>query len=279
MAGMKTNELTVDGCKLAWWMRGKGPAVLFIQGCGVQGHAWLPQIDALAENYTCIWFDNRGMGLSQPVGTTLTVDRMAQDAKSILQASGHDKAHVVGHSLGGLIAQRLALNNPASVMSLALLCTFSGGKYTAPLTMRMIWLGLRTVMGTQHMRRMGFLRLVTAPGSIEEPNALADRLGKLFGHDLAEQPTIVKAQLAAMRAEDVTSRLGDLVKQSVLVVSATHDPIAPPSCAKILCNAMPHARYVEVADASHALPITHADQINLLLKQHLSALSPFAPQK
>ncbi len=273
MVTANPNELNVEGCKLTWWERGEGPAVLFIQGCGVQGSAWLPQIEALAEKYTCIWFDNRGIGLSQPIGAKLTVERMAQDALCILRASGHAKAHLVGHSLGGLVAQRFAIDSPATVMSLALLCTFSAGKYTAPLTMRMITLGLRTVIGTKRLRRMGFLKLVTPPGAMKHPEALAERLGKLFGHDLADQPPVVKAQLLAMRTEDVTESLKGLGQLPTLVVNAKHDPIAPPNCGRIICNAMPHARYVEVADASHALPITHADQTNRLLEQHLAALS------
>jgi pimeloyl-ACP methyl ester carboxylesterase len=269
---MESNQLLVEGCQVAWWMRGQGPAVLFIQGCGVQGNAWLPQIDALAEKYTCIWFDNRGMGLSQPLGAKLTVGRMAQDTRAILQASGHVRAHIVGHSLGGLVAQRFAIDSPVSVMSLALLCTFSAGKRTAPMTMRMIRLGLGTVIGTKRMRRMGFLKLVTAPGRIDHPDALAERMGNLFGHDLADQPPVVKLQLSAMRAEDVTAWLRDLGELPTLVVNAKHDPIAPPSCGRIICNELPHARYVEVAEASHALPITHADQINRLLEQHLGAV-------
>ena len=262
------NELTVDGCKITWWMRGQGPAVLFIQGCGVQGSGWLPQIEALSEKYTCIWFDNRGVGYSQPIGAKLSVYRMAQDTRAILRASGHTRAHIVGHSLGGLVAQRFAIDNPSSVMSLALLCTFSSGRHAAPMTMRMIMLGLGTVIGTKRMRRMAFLRLVTTPSSISNPDALAEQLGKLFGHDLADQPPIVKAQLAAMRAEDVTMHLKNLGELPTLIVNAQHDPLAPPSCGRIISKAMPHARYVEVADASHALPITHADRINDLLEEN-----------
>ncbi len=262
------NELTIDGCKLAWWTRGQGPAILFIQGCGVQGSGWLPQVEALSKKYTCIWFDNRGMGNSQPLDVKLTVHRMAQDALAILQASGHTQAHIVGHSLGGLIAQRLAIIHPSSVKSLALLCTFSAGKQAAPMTMRMIMLGLGTVIGTKRMRRMAFLRMVTQPGMKTNQDELAEQLGKLFGHDLAEQPPIVKAQLAAMRAEDVTLQLRDLGDLPTLIVNARHDPIAPPSCGKAIATALPHARYVEVAYASHALPITHADWVNELLENH-----------
>ncbi|MDX1930635.1 MAG: alpha/beta hydrolase [Pirellulaceae bacterium] len=265
---MELNQLNVDGCKLTWWMRGHGPAVLFIQGCGVQGSGWLPQIETLAEKYTCIWYDNRGMGLSQPLGAALSVDRMAQDTKAILQASGHARAHVVGHSLGGLVAQRFAIDNRSSTMSLALLCTFADGRQAAPLTMRMMMLGLGTVLGTKRMRRLAFLRLVTTPGAVTNPDALAARLGELFGHDLAEQPPVVKSQLAAMRATDVTEQLKTLRDLPTLIVNARHDPIAPPQCGLNILKVMPHASYVEFADASHALPVTHADQVNQMLDEH-----------
>jgi pimeloyl-ACP methyl ester carboxylesterase len=98
------------GCRLAYSVEGAGPAVLFIQGVGVQGRAWRPQTTELADAYTCIWFDNRGMGRSQPVGAGITVARMADDARAILDAERVGAAHVAGHSLGGPVALRLALD-------------------------------------------------------------------------------------------------------------------------------------------------------------------------
>ena len=65
---------TNDGCALAYWTRGIGPAILFIQGVGVQGAGWQPQIDQLSSQFTCIWFDNRGLGLSQNVDKPFTVE-------------------------------------------------------------------------------------------------------------------------------------------------------------------------------------------------------------
>ena len=258
-----------DGCKIAYWTRGRGPAILLIQGVGVQGAGWHPQIDALASQFTCIWFDNRGLGLSKPVDKQFSVEQMASDAHAVLLDSGYRQAHIVGHSLGGLVAVQLALDHRASVESLSLLCTFSGGKYVAPLTARMIWLGMRTQIGTRRMRRLGFLRLVSPPGPISDPDAMADRVGKLFGHDLADQPSIVRRQLRAMKSCDITSRLKELAGLPTTVVSATHDPIAPPSSGRVLSNGIPNARYVEFKDASHGLPITHALEINQLLIESL----------
>ena len=116
------------GCALSYAVRGEGPPVLLIQGVGVHGSAWRPQVEALSARYRCLSFDNRGLGRSQPRGAALSVEQMAEDAQALMDAQGWDSAHVVGHSLGGLIAQHLALSARARVRSLSLLCTFSRGR-------------------------------------------------------------------------------------------------------------------------------------------------------
>lgn len=148
------------GSRLAYEVQGQGPPVLLIQGVGVHGNGWRPQVEALSDRYTCLTFDNRGMGESQPAGATVTVEQMADDAMALLDAAGWESAHVIGHSLGGLVALELALAARRRVRSLALLCTFASGRDAAPPTARMIWIGLRTRVGTRRMRRRAFLQLV-----------------------------------------------------------------------------------------------------------------------
>ena len=138
----------------------------------------------------------------------------------------------------------------------------------APLTARMIWLGMRSQLGTRSMRRRGFMRLVLPPGPIKNINDTAKRLAVLFGHDLGDQPKIVGVQLRAMRSSDLTPRLGELVELPTLVVSALHDPIAPPATGKAIRDSIRGSNYIEVADASHGLPITHATRVNRLLNDH-----------
>ncbi|MCE9560882.1 MAG: alpha/beta hydrolase [Planctomycetes bacterium] len=270
---MTNIEQTVEhnGCRLVYDMCGDGPAVLFIQGVGVHGPGWKPQLDALANRYRCLSFDNRGMGRSQPVPATLTVEQMADDTRAILDAEALTSVHVVGHSLGGLVALCLALGSRDRVRSLSLLCTFADGRAAAPLTGRMCWLGMRTRVGTRRMRRRSFVRLVMAPTAKFDPDVLAEQLGPLFGHDLADQPPIVGKQLKAMRGYSAVSQLGELAKVPTLVVNAVHDPISPPRVSKAIADGIPGARYVEFADASHGLPISHADQVNGLLLEHFTA--------
>ncbi|MBA4191872.1 MAG: alpha/beta hydrolase [Planctomycetaceae bacterium] len=256
------------GCRLSYSVAGNGSPVLFIQGVGVQGAGWKPQTAELVAAHTCLWFDNRGMSRSQPVGAEITVSQMAEDARAVLDAESIPAAHVVGHSLGGLVALRLALDAPERVRSLSLLCTFTGSRTAAPLTLRMMWLGLRARVGTRSMRRRGFLRLVLAPGA----TANADALAELFGHDLADQPPVVAAQLRALRACDLSDQLAQLASLPTLVVNAAHDPIAPPRAGRALRDGLKGARYVEIPDASHGLPITHAARVNGLLREHFTAV-------
>ena len=258
-----------EGCYLHYTVRGNGPPVLFIQGVGVQGDGWLPQIDELSADFTCISFDNRGVGRSQPVEATITVDRLANDAAAILDAEKVRSARIVGHSLGGVVALQMALSHRERVKSLALLCTFSGGKMAAPMTNRMFWLGLGTRNGTHGMRRRAFLKLVMPPGEITNADEMAERLSALFGHDIASQPPIAKQQLAALRLTDLSPYVSELGGLPTLVLTGAHDPTAPPSAGSALAAAIPGARYIEGPDASHALPITHADLTNRLLRDHL----------
>jgi pimeloyl-ACP methyl ester carboxylesterase len=266
------HTLEHEGCSLSYVVRGDGIPIVFIQGVGVQGDGWLPQVDVLRGQARCLTFDNRGLGRSQPVGAAMSVARMADDALALMRAVGWESAHLVGHSLGGPVALEIALSARERVRSLSLLCTFARGRDAAR-SRRMMWLGARSRIGTRRMRRRAFLEIVMPPGDVgaEDAEAVAERLGALFGHDLADQPPIVSRQLAAMRAYDATSRLHVLGGIPTLVVSAAHDPIAPPALGRALAAALPGANYTELADASHGVTIHRPEQVNELLRNHLLA--------
>ncbi len=267
----------VDGCRLAYTVRGDGPPVLLIQGVGLHGDGWRPQVDALAERYRLLTFDNRGVGRSQPAGE-ISVERMARDALALMDAQGWDSAHVAGHSLGGPVALEMALRAPERVRSLALLCTFARGGDAAR-SLRMMWIGLRTQVGTRRMRRHAFLEIILPPELLAgaDRDALAAELVPLFGHDLGDSEPVTRRQLAAMRAYDAAPRLGQLAGIPTLVVSAEHDPIAPPALGRALAAGIPGARHVEIARASHGVPIHDAARINDLLAEHLAAAEGARP--
>lgn len=101
-------------CLLAIKRRGQGEAVLFIQGTGLHGDGWRSQTGVLSSSFDCVGFDNRGVGASQPIGdAAITVEQLAEDALAVLDHLGLERAHVVGHSLGGCVALQLTLTAPA----------------------------------------------------------------------------------------------------------------------------------------------------------------------
>jgi pimeloyl-ACP methyl ester carboxylesterase len=136
----------------------------------------------------------------------------------------------------------------------------------------MLWLGLRTQLGTRRQRRHAFLELVMPPAELAgaDRDMLAAELAQLFGHDLGVPPPVQSAQLRAMRAYDASRRLGELEGLPALVVNATHDPIAPPAVGRALADGIPGARYIEIPHASHGLPIQCAAEVNTLLETHFA---------
>lgn len=266
--------IETSGARLSYVRAGEGPAVLFVQGVGVVGEGWKPQVDAFKGDFTCFSFDNRGIGASTILGPhALSVEAMAEDALAILDGERIDRFHLVGHSLGGAIAQEIALRAAERVRSLSLLCTFARGKQGARFTWEILVAGLRMKIGTRKMRRRAFLELILPEKHLAEHpdvDAYAIELAPLFGHDLADSPPIAMKQLSALGRYDAMDRLSAL-SMPTLVVSAAHDRIALPAFGKELAAAIPGAKYVEIEDAGHGLPIHRSEAMNALLREHFQS--------
>jgi pimeloyl-ACP methyl ester carboxylesterase len=267
---MKEATLEHKGCRLHYAIAGQGEPVVLIQGAGVAGTGWLPQVETLSSEYTFLIFDNRGMGRSLPVGCPLTIEQMAEDTLALMDAAGWSSAHVVGHSLGGMVAQQIALTQHTRVRSLTLMCTFSHGADASKLSLFVVWTGMRTRIGTLRQRRRAFLQMCMPADYLRsiDPNALAERLAPIYGYDLGKQPPIALQQLAAARKYDSTPRLRELAGIPTLVITAAEDRIARPEYGRVIAEAIPGARYVEVPEAAHGLPLQKPEVVNRLLREH-----------
>lgn len=248
---------------------GQGPPVLLIQGVGAIGETWRPQLTGLQQQFQMVAFDNPGIGTSPPL-ESLSIQGMADAARQLMDDLGWDRAHVVGHSMGGVIAQQLALDAPERVMSLGLLCTFVRGRDGAVPSLPMMWLGLRTRVGTPAMRRRAFVEMVVARSQLAsiDRDAFAAKLEPLFGRDLADSPAVLMDQVRALGDSDLSDRLGELSDIETLVLSGAEDLVAPPEQGRALAEAIPGATYVELDEAGHALPIRRAAAVNAVLREH-----------
>jgi aminoacrylate hydrolase len=252
------------GVNLHYEVSGQGPPVLLIQGVGVVGEGWRRQVEALKQRFQTLTFDNRGIGKSTPCTGRISIEAMAEDSRALMDAVGWESAHVVGHSMGGVIAQQVALDCPRRVRSLSLLCTFARGKDAARLTPWVLWMSLRTRVGTRRMRRRAFLEMICPPSALKsaDTDALAARFAGLIGRDLADQPPILMKQLMAMARHNAYERLSELRGIPTLVVSAEHDRIALPRYGQMLADALSSVRFELFRDASHGVIIHAPNRIN-----------------
>lgn len=270
-------HLEHNGANLYYELHGTaGEPVLFIQGIGVTGRGWKPQLEGLTPHHRALVFDNRGIGQSTGAVGRLSIEAMAEDAKALMDAVGWAQCHVVGHSMGGVIAQRLAIAHRQAVRSLTLLCTVANGAEATRMTGQILLLGIRTRLGTRAMRRRAFLDMIYPRAYLDNLDAagvvrLAQALGSLFGRDLADSPPILMQQMQALRRHSCVTDLAALQDLPTLVVSATHDPIAPPRFGRKLSGCIAGARFEEITDASHAVPVQQAERINGMIAGFIAA--------
>ena len=245
--------------------------MVLVQGVGIIGRGWKPQVDGLRDRYSTVTIDNRGIGRSASVAPP-TIEDMAADVLAVADAERLDRFHLAGHSMGGVIAQQVALTAPSRILSLALLCTFLKGRQGTMIAPSKLITAIRSRVGTRRMRRRAFVELVMPRAFLatQDRDRLCADLGELFGRDLADSPPIVTQQLRAMGRFDASTRLRALAGIPTLVVSAEHDCIAQPKYGRALAAAIPGARYIEIPGAGHAVVIQKAGEINALLREHLA---------
>lgn len=254
---------------------GTGDPMLFIQGVGCAACTWKPQFDVLRASFDCIIFDNRGIGGSRGDVAGLTIERMVGDTIGLLDALEIERTHLVGHSLGGVVAHQLALDHPERVASLALLCTFQRGKDAVAPTFAMLKHGSLTRVGTLSMRRRAFARMVSSPAQIaaKSVNAVAQELSDVFQRDLAPLPPVSSRQLRALSRHDSSSRLHELATIPSIVIAGEYDPIARPAGARKLAEAIGANEFHLLEGESHALTIQAPDNVNGLIAAHAVAHS------
>lgn len=245
-----------------------GPKVLLIMGLGMGKEAWKPQLDGLACRCQLVAFDNRGIGGSAWDGTRFSMDDMARDAISVLDTLGWtDPVHVVGVSMGGMIAQELALEFPARVRSLSLLATHPGGPRTILPPARGLarFLAVHLSKKKNRPRALADLLYPTPFQTTENLTALDRR----FRFEVGAPPTfpVLRRQLSAIRRHDTRSRLSN-VTSPTLIIKPSLDILVAPKNSDLIHGLIPNSALLTLPDAGHGAMFQCADLINERLLDH-----------
>ena len=222
--------------------------VVLVHGLGYARWGWEPVTASLAERYRLVLLDNRGIGESDAPAGPYSTAELAGDVVAVLDEVGIDRAVLVATSLGGMIAQELAIRHAGRLDALVLVCTTPGGDLAYPFpeqTQRL----LAELPGLDP--REGLERAVRNALSPDAPDELVDRL---MAHRLASPPDPVgwQAQAAAAGAHDAGGRL-HLITVPTLVVHGTEDVVVDPRNADVLAEHLPDAEVVLIEGAGHLL--------------------------
>lgn len=267
----------LDDIRLAYDVRGDvGGPVLLIMGYGVPGRAWVHQIPALSAHHQVIWYDHRGCGATRADPGAYTMHLLADDARRLLDHLGFEHAHVVGVSMGGMVAQHLALEHPGRVLTLTLIATHAGGRAQARLPpARGLVRFLQANTGWTREKRLRHLERLLFPDAFL---ASCDRkwleavLLRDFGEEIPLRYRL--SQMAAVMRHDTRDRLHLLGRFPTLVVRPDLDILVDPRESDRLARLIPGARLVSFPDAGHGVIRQCHAALNQLLLEHFAGHDP-----
>ncbi|HJQ25353.1 MAG TPA: alpha/beta fold hydrolase [Blastocatellia bacterium] len=239
-------HVETDGARIYWEERGAGEPLLMIMGLGYSLEMWGRIVPALAEHYRVIVFDNRGVGRSDVPAGPYTIAGMAADAAAVMRAAGLERAHVLGVSMGGMIAQEFALQYPEHVHSLVLGCTAFGGPKAVPASPAVITLLFaRATMEPEDAVRAMVPHIYdahTPRERIEEDLAMRRRtLPTAEGY---------LAQVRAVLSWSSETRLSQ-IEAPTLVIHGETDELVPAANGRLIAERIPGAELVLLPQASH----------------------------
>jgi len=236
-----------DGVRIFWEATGEGDPVLLIQGLGYTSEMWHRVVPALAGEFRVVTLDNRGVGRSDVPPGPYSVPMMATDAAAVLDAAGVESAHVYGTSMGGSIAQQLAIQSPERVRSLVLTATYCGGPSFVPVDLETYeMLAKRATMAPEDG-----IRLMVP--FIYDAGTPAERIEEDLAIRLRTYPTPegYLGQLAAtMSPWDGSEAIREL-RIPVLVMHGESDRLVNPANSPVIASRIPGARLVVLPNASH----------------------------
>ncbi len=232
-------------------VEGEGEPLVMIMGFGSGMEGWTFQAPFFAKRFKVVTFDNRGVGKSDKPKGPYTTAMMAEDAVGLMDNLGIERAHVMGASMGGMIAQELAINHPERVNKLVLACTYArpllrdtdGAKLTGTPAERMN--GIIGLAFNKPLYRLVFGTLAKFRSiPLDSPEAAG-----------------IEGQSAAVATHDTLDRLGSITAETLIIVG-TGDRLIDPSASEIIAGRIPKAKLVKIEGGSHTFMVENRGEYN-----------------
>jgi 3-oxoadipate enol-lactonase len=260
-------KVELPGTELNYERAGEGEPLLLIQGMSGSHLSWGRPFSSLLErSFEVIAFDNRGIGRSRPVTEAFTIAEMAADTVGLLDALEIESAHVLGISMGGMIAQELALAHPGRLRSLTLGCTYCGGP-GSQLMDPADFQGLVEAMASGDRQRVfrAMYELNLSPGFRAEESRFAEFTAMAEAMPAAQET--IGFQVQAIAAHDTSGRLPQ-IETPTLVVHGTVDRVLGYPNGPLVASLIPGARLETLPDVGHMFWWEQPERSAELVREH-----------
>jgi 3-oxoadipate enol-lactonase len=259
------NAAVLGGVRIAFEVQGTGEPLLLVQGLGYGRSGWGPARELLADRFQVVSYDSRGFGESDSPQGPYTTAQLADDAMGVLDAADLESAHVVGISLGGMIAQELALSRPDRVRTLVLCSTTTGGPTAFPMPEQTVALmGSAPHLDPEVAQR----RFVDNALSPDAPVELVDEI-VAYRQAHPPDPAGWRALAGAGAAHDAAARLGE-IRLPTLVVHGTADNVVDVRNATLIADAIEGARLELFEGVGHLLPWERPHEFTTLVEEFVA---------
>lgn len=261
----------VGNLNLYYEIIGQGDPLVMIRGVGSNVDHWYDQVPALSQKYKLLVFDNRGIARSSDPGGPFSTRDMAADTIALMEAVGISKAHVLGYSMGGMVAQEMALNHPEKVARLILVATDCGISLrikAKPEATRLFSEMIR--LGTNEAK-LAAAGCLFARQTFERKPQVIQRYTEVSQRFPTSQKMLAK-QWAAVTQHDTCSRLVNIASPT-LAITGSEDVLIPPQNAAVMAARIPDAQLISIDDSGHLFLIEKPRQFNDAVIKFLAGIS------
>jgi len=249
--------------KIYYEVKGEGSPLVLVEGLGYAVWMWVMQVDDLSRDFKLIMFDNRGVGKSDKPPYPYTMDLFAEDLKAVLDVNNVERAHILGVSMGGMIAQQFAFKYPSRVKSLILVATHHGGKDVVPPSREI----MEVMFGPPppHIKDekelyMWKMSYALSKKWYDENRNIVERLVELR---LAEPqpPEAYLNQASAAFAFDASAKVSEITAPT-LIIHGSDDPVVPIENAHSLHRKISSSSLIIFKGAWHLVHVERAPLFN-----------------